>query len=75
MILNKKIILVTGAAGFIGSAISQKLLLENYEVIGIDNINGYYNPFLKQHRIKDIEQIDKNNCWRFLKVNLENSKK
>tara|TARA_A100000164_G_scaffold333535_1_gene324156 strand:+ start:1376 stop:2425 length:1050 start_codon:yes stop_codon:yes gene_type:complete len=75
MTLNKKIILVTGAAGFIGSAISQKLLMENYEVIGIDNINGYYNPFLKQHRIKDIEQIDQNNCWRFLKVNLENSKK
>jgi len=72
---NKKIILITGAAGFIGSAITQKLLLENYHVIGIDNINGYYNPFLKQKRIKNIEQIDQNNCWRFLKVNLENSKK
>ena len=70
---NKKIILITGAAGFIGSSIAQKLLLENYHVIGIDNINGYYNPFLKQKRIKNIEQIDQNNCWRFLKVNLENS--
>ena len=70
---NKKIILITGAAGFIGSSIAQKLLLENYHVIGIDNINGYYNPFLKQKRIKNIEQIDQNNCWRFLRVNLENS--
>ena len=72
---NKKIILITGAAGFIGSSIAQKLLSENYHVIGIDNINGYYNPFLKQKRIKNIEQIDQNNCWRFLKVNLENSRK
>ena len=70
---NKKIILITGAAGFIGSSIAQKLLSENYHVIGIDNINGYYNPFLKQKRIKNIEQIDQNNCWRFLRVNLENS--
>ena len=67
---NRKIILITGAAGFIGSAIAKKLLLENYQVIGIDNINEYYNPFLKQKRIKNIVQIDQNNCWRFLKVNL-----
>ena len=72
---NKKIILITGAAGFIGSAIAKKLLLENYQVIGIDNINEYYNPFLKQKRIKNIVQIDQNNCWRFLKVNLENTRK
>ena len=75
MTRNKKIILITGAAGFIGSAIAQKLLLENYQVIGIDNINGYYNPFLKQKRIKNIEKIDQNNYWRFLRVNLENSRK
>ena len=72
---NKKIILITGAAGFIGSSIAQKLLSENYHVIGIDNINGYYNPFLKQKRIKNIEQIDQNNCWRFLKVNIDDPKK
>ena len=36
---NKKIVLVTGAAGFIGSAITKKLLSKNYKVIGIDNIN------------------------------------
>ena len=72
---NKKIVLVTGAAGFIGAAITKKLLSENFEVIGLDNINSYYNPFLKKQRIKNIEQTAKNNCWRFCKVNLENAKK
>ncbi len=72
---NKKIVLVTGAAGFIGSAIVKKLLSENCEVIGIDNINGYYNPSLKEKRIKNIEQTAQNNCWRFCRVNLENAKK
>ncbi len=75
MTSNKKIILVTGAAGFIGSAITKKLLSENYKVIGIDNINDYYNPALKQKRIKTIKQIDKNNCWLFQRVNLEDTKK
>ena len=73
MTLNKKIILVTGAAGFIGSGIVKKLLSENFEVIGIDNINEYYNPLLKQKRIKNIEQTAQNNCWRFCKVCLEDS--
>ena len=72
---NKKIVLVTGAAGFIGSAIAKKLLLENCEVIGIDNINGYYNTSLKEKRIKNIEQTAQNNCWQFCRVNLENAKK
>ena len=53
MPLNKKIILVTGAAGFIGSADSEKLLSENNKVIGIDSINDYYNPLLK--RLTDLE--------------------
>ena len=75
MIPNKKKILVTGAAGFIGSEIAKRLLSEGFEVIGIDNLNGYYNPFLKQKRVKTIEETDQNNCWRFLKVNLENAKK
>ena len=47
---------------------------ENCEVIGIDNINSYYNPLLKQKRIKNIEQTAQNNCWRFWRVNLENAK-
>jgi len=44
-------ILVTGAAGFIGSALSQRLLDRGDEVIGIDNHNDYYDPQLKDDRL------------------------
>ena len=71
---NKKII-VTGAAGFIGSGIVNKLLSESIEVLGIDNINNYYNPFLKERRIEAIEEIDQKKLWSFYKVNLEDTQK
>jgi UDP-glucuronate 4-epimerase len=44
-------ILVTGAAGFIGSAISIKLLVSGYEVIGVDNHSDYYDLKLKEDRV------------------------
>ena len=44
-------ILVTGSAGFIGSHLSQSLLDDGYVVHGIDNINSYYDPILKQARL------------------------
>ena len=75
MNLIKKKILVTGAAGFIGSEIVKKLLSEGVEVIGIDNLNNYYNPLLKEKRIETIEEINKNNLWSFYNENLENSEK
>ena len=74
MNLIKKKILVTGAAGFIGSEIVKKLLSEGVEVIGIDNLNNYYNPLLKEKRIETIEEINQNNLWNFCKVNLNDSK-
>lgn len=46
-----KKVLVTGAAGFIGAAVSRRLLDEGMEVIGIDNINDYYDPALKLARL------------------------
>jgi len=45
--LNEKI-LITGAAGFIGFHLSKLLLDNDYEVIGIDNLNDYYDPNLKR---------------------------
>ena len=44
-------ILVTGAAGFIGFHLSQRLLHLGYEVLGVDNINNYYDFALKQARL------------------------
>ncbi len=51
---KKEQVLVTGAAGFIGHHLSKLLVKNNYEVIGIDNINDYYDPKLKQARLKDM---------------------
>src|SRR4051794_22831890 len=49
-------VLVTGAAGFIGAATSRALLERSDEVVGIDNINDYYDPKLKQARLTQLQQ-------------------
>jgi UDP-glucuronate 4-epimerase len=48
-------ILITGAAGFIGSSVARVLLARGDSVLGIDNINDYYDPGLKHARLKSIE--------------------
>lgn len=50
--------LVTGAAGFIGSRISKALLAEGHEVIGLDNLNAYYDVALKQARLHELERTE-----------------
>ena len=50
-----KNILVTGCAGFIGWKVSQLLLEMNKTVIGVDNINDYYDPALKRWRLKSLK--------------------
>lgn len=50
--LKQKTILVTGGAGFIGSFVSRKLIELGYRVVIVDNFNNYYDPILKEHRIK-----------------------
>lgn len=49
-------ILVTGAAGFIGFHLSKQLLSDGFDVIGIDNMNEYYDPTLKQNRLKILQE-------------------
>ncbi|OUU61706.1 MAG: hypothetical protein CBC22_06630 [Alphaproteobacteria bacterium TMED62] len=60
-------ILITGAAGFIGSHIVLKMLSQNYNVIGIDNLNDYYSVSLKKYRLKKLKKF-KN--FTFIKTDL-----
>ena len=68
----QKKILVTGAAGFIGFHICKRLLDENHDIIGFDNLNPYYDPNLKKSRITYLtKNYSENNKWEFIKGNLE----
>ena len=60
-------VLVTGAAGFIGAATSRALLERGDDVVGIDNLNDYYDPSLKQARLKNLQQ-QFGNGFRFEKM-------
>src|ERR1041384_7634382 len=60
-------ILVTGAAGFIGSHVSRKLLARGDEVVGLDNLNEYYDVTLKHARLA---QLEKTPGFRFVKLDL-----
>ena len=66
-------ILVTGAAGFIGFHLCKKLINSNFQVIGIDNLNEYYEKSLKIDRLNILEDSKKSsNSWKFYKVDLSN---
>jgi UDP-glucuronate 4-epimerase len=68
--MNGKV-LITGAAGFIGFHLSKKLCREGYRVIGIDNINNYYDINLKNARLA---QLDKEDLFSFHKLDLLDKK-
>ena len=67
--LENKTILVTGAAGFIGSNLVKRIYKEtsNVAVIGIDNMNAYYDVTLKDFRLKELEQYSN---FTFVKGNI-----
>ena len=84
MIENNKTVLVTGAAGFIGYHLTELLLKSGYAVIGLDNINDYYDVNLKYGRLKNLginkdqiadHQIIESNLhpdFKFVKMDLTN---
>jgi len=59
--------LITGAAGFIGSVVAEKLLASGAEVIGLDNLNNAYDPRMKEYRLSRLQQIT---GFSFLKLDV-----
>ena len=74
MDINSKI-LITGAAGFIGSALSYRLVSENINVLGIDNLNNYYDVELKKSRLKRIDSLQNKKAFKFFEFGIEDEKK
>ena len=68
--LEGKTVLVTGAAGFIGSNLVKRLFKEvkNIRVVGLDSITDYYDVNIKYERLKEIEALGRD--WLFVKANL-----
>ena len=64
-------VLVTGAAGFIGAALSQRLLQQGDRIVGINILDSYYNAALKKARLRQIEAVAQEGHWRLKTVALE----
>ena len=69
--MNEKI-LITGAAGFIGFHLSKRLLEEGKAVVGLDNLNNYYDVKLKEDRLQILQDYD---AFTFIKASLEDGDK
>ncbi|MCX5778406.1 MAG: SDR family NAD(P)-dependent oxidoreductase [Elusimicrobia bacterium] len=66
-----KKILLTGAAGFIGSKTAETLVQQGYAVVGIDNLNDYYDVRLKKYRLTQLKKLPH---FTFLKGDIENNR-
>jgi UDP-glucuronate 4-epimerase len=64
-------ILVTGAAGFIGMHVARRLLSDGHDVVGVDNLNAYYDPGLKQARVAALEAFP---AFRFERIDIADRK-
>jgi len=66
---KSKTVLITGCAGFIGAKITELLLKQSINVIGIDNINDFYSPILKEWRLKRLKKFVN---FKFYKLDIVN---
>lgn len=62
------VIIITGVAGFIGSRTAQLALNNGIMVVGIDNMNNYYSPIIKKHRL---EELNKHTNFKFIMGDIE----
>ncbi len=65
-----KTIIVTGCAGFIGWKVTEQLLANDNKVIGVDNLNDYYDITLKEWRLRSLKSLKKNNVFSFVKADI-----
>ena len=63
-------VLVTGAAGFIGAAVVHRLLARGERVVGLDNLNAYYDPTLKRARLERLEAAAQPGQFRFAELDV-----
>jgi UDP-glucuronate 4-epimerase len=71
--LTRSPILITGVAGFIGAAVAEALMRRGEAVLGIDNLNSYYSPALKQARLDRLKGLEgAPQRFRFQRLELEN---
>ena len=72
-----KKVLVTGSAGFIGFHLTKALLSLGFEVVGVDNLNNYYDPQLKINRLEDIDKFVVDSClgerYSFVKLDISDN--
>ncbi|MFN4900139.1 MAG: NAD-dependent epimerase [Betaproteobacteria bacterium] len=69
-----KKILVTGAAGFIGMHTTEALLARGDMVVGLDNLNAYYDPALKEARLQRLKSLPNAKGFRFIRAELSDAK-
>jgi UDP-glucuronate 4-epimerase len=69
--MSREPVLITGAAGFIGFALARRLLEDNRAIVGIDSINDYYDPALKEARLAVLRQFKQ---FTFYKLDLADRK-
>jgi UDP-glucuronate 4-epimerase len=69
--MSDRAILVTGAAGFVGFHVCRQLLAEGRNIVGLDNLNSYYDPALKQSRLDILRQDPR---FDFVRIDLADRK-
>lgn len=68
---SRETVLITGAAGFIGMHVARRLLGSGQSVVGVDNLNSYYNPELKQARLSELAT---HSAFEFVKADIADGK-